>query len=343
MIRRRLLIFFVGLVGLLALVAVAAIWLLQGVLADLDHTGREDAVVAESANRMSETITLVEIELREVQRGQQKHLDALIDTIEVLDKQLEAFGAEYQRPIPEGAPIYKRITTNLKAFKRNIGMLATAQDQEIVAAHMDVALAASVALRQDILLVSRMMREHVTHEQAQAVAWFRWLVLALAIVFLLMINIAVVVLLRMSSMVLRPVDRLVDASRRLGAEEFDFRVAQEEGEFGELAGAFNRLAEELQGNERRKLETLAQTAVMLNHELNNASAIIKLQLQLMQRQAGGNPGVERGLRQINESLARMTATVEALKHIRRIVLTDYDQGTKMLDLQKSVAEEPTAV
>ena len=37
-----------------------------------------------------------------------------------------------------------------------------------------------------------------------------------------------------------------------------------------------------------------------------------------------------------------TAMVEARKHIRRIVLTDYGQGTKMLDLKKSVAEEPTA-
>jgi hypothetical protein len=44
--------------------------------------------------------------------------------------------------------------------------------------------------------------------------------------------------------------------------------------------------------------------------------------------------------QIHESLARMTVTLERLKHVRRIVLTDYTEGTKMLDLERSVAEEP---
>jgi hypothetical protein len=36
----------------------------------------------------------------------------------------------------------------------------------------------------------------------------------------------------------------------------------------------------------------------------------------------------------------MTHTVEALKRVRRIVLTDYVEGVKMLDLQRSVEEDP---
>jgi len=47
--------------------------------------------------------------------------------------------------------------------------------------------------------------------------------------------------------------------------------------------------------------------------------------------------------QIRESLARMTATLERLKHVRRIVLTDYAEGTKMLDLEKSAAEEAASI
>jgi signal transduction histidine kinase len=136
------------------------------------------------------------------------------------------------------------------------------------------------------------------------------------------------------------VERLVEASRRLGREEFDYRVRlRATDEFGELAAAYNRLAEQLQANEQRKLETLSQTAVMLNHELNNAGAIIKLQLQLLERQNVGNPAFARALVQIHESLARMTVTLERLKHVRRIVLTDYTADTKMLDLERSVAEE----
>jgi len=83
---------------------------------------------------------------------------------------------------------------------------------------------------------------------------------------------------------------------------------------------------------------------MLNHELNNAGAIIKLQLQLLRRQSaaanvtGENPAFERALRQIHESLERMTHTVESLKRVRRIVLTDYSPDTKMLDLERSTME-----
>src|SRR5207248_3278435 len=109
-------------------------------------------------------------------------------------------------------------------------------------------------------------------------------------------------------------------------------------EFNELAASYNHLAAHLESTERRRLETLAQAAVTLNHELNNASAIIKLQLQLLQKQTGSNTAIERALRQIHESLARMTSTVEALKHLRRIVLTDYSADIKMLDLEKSVRD-----
>ena len=39
----------------------------------------------------------------------------------------------------------------------------------------------------------------------------------------------------------------------------------------------------------------------------------------------------------------MTATLESLKHIKRIVLTDYIAGVKMLDLHRSTqADAPAA-
>ena len=171
-----------------------------------------------------------------------------------------------------------------------------------------------------------------------AITRFRWVVLALALAFVVVINVSVMLLLRMGQLVLHPVEKLVEASRRLAREEFGYRVNVKAGdEFGELAAAFNHLAGQLQANESRKLETLAQAAVTLNHELNNAGAIITLQLQLVEKQNGQNPASERALRQIHESLARMTATVERLKHVRRIVLADYTADTKMLDLDKSVA------
>jgi signal transduction histidine kinase len=87
------------------------------------------------------------------------------------------------------------------------------------------------------------------------------------------------------------------------------------------------------------METLRQLGVTLNHDLNNALAIIELQLGLMARRAGGDPTLRDHLGQIRRCLGRMTDTVASLKHIRRIVLTDYIPGQKMLDLARSIADD----
>jgi signal transduction histidine kinase len=161
-------------------------------------------------------------------------------------------------------------------------------------------------------------------------------VLGLAIVFLAVVNIAVVVLARISAMVAGPVERLVLASRELAMERFDHRVQlSQRDEFDELARAFNALAEQLGANERRRLETLGQVSLALNHELNNAMAIIELQLRLIAGSSAGDAGAERSLGRIHQSLQRMNQALASLKHIRRIVLTPYLGGVKMLDLKRS--------
>jgi two-component system sensor histidine kinase BaeS len=146
----------------------------------------------------------------------------------------------------------------------------------------------------------------------------------------------------MSSMILKPVDRLVDASRRLAREEFDHRIAMDRrDEFGELAAAYNSLAAHLQANEQRRMDVLQQVARTLNHELNNALAIIQLQLDRVSRsRVIGSDAMAQAqpLHEMQEALTRMADTVAALGKVRRIVLTDYASGMKMLDLQASVAE-----
>lgn len=171
------------------------------------------------------------------------------------------------------------------------------------------------------------------------IANFRWLVLILALVFIVVINVSIVVLLRAAAMVTRPMDKLIEGTRELGKGRFDHRVRiEQDDEFGELARAYNSLAADLETGEQRKLEMIGQVALTLNHELNNALSTIELQLQLLGRQSNDAKGVEKYSRQIRESLARMAATVEALKRVRRIVLTDYISGVKMLDLERSVRD-----
>ena len=169
---------------------------------------------------------------------------------------------------------------------------------------------------------------------------FRNIVVLLAVAFLLVINISIIVVLRISSLILKPVEQLQQATRELGQEHFDYRVKIEQNdEFQELASAYNKLAEDLQVSEARKMEVLSQTAVMINHELNNAMAVIQLQLQRLSRDPAISPETTAKLRDIEQSLQKMTKTVQSLKNVRRIVLTDYVPGLKMLDLEKSTAND----
>jgi signal transduction histidine kinase len=171
---------------------------------------------------------------------------------------------------------------------------------------------------------------------------FRWIVLGLGIVFLVLINLSVVLLIRAASQVLRPVDKLVEATRALARGHFDHRVRLEANdEFDRLADACNALAEHLQQNEKQRMNVLAQVGLTLNHELNNAMATIELQLGMLGRGASGDLQAERRLRTIHESLNRMKDTVQSIKNVRRIVLTEYSPGMQMLDLVQSLREDQT--
>src|SRR5688500_8119854 len=96
---------------------------------------------------------------------------------------------------------------------------------------------------------------HAEDERAVA-GRFKWVVLSLWIVFLIVINVSVLVLLRVGGKVPRPVERLGAAGRELGREHFEHRVeiGPAGGEFDELGRAYNRMAEQLQANERGRIE-----------------------------------------------------------------------------------------
>lgn len=340
MLRRKLVVLFGSLVALLLVTAIGAIWTLQKVLSDLRQLDVQAWVVIEESNKLGAAISMVEIQLYELEGGRQRHLDDLIHALEQMQVLLDRVSSSSVVQLPENTPILQQVRSGLPDFVRHVAAVGTAQDPDWAAQHRREALASAVALRQEILILSRNVASHGEAEQKALTSRFRWLVLVLTIVFLLVINVSIFALLRSAGMILKPVEKLVEATRELGRERFDYRVElDQKDEFDELATAYNSLAGQLQANEQRKLEMLGQVALTLNHELNNAAAIIELQLQLLGRQANGNAGLEKYARQIRESLSRMTRTVELLKHVRRIVLTDYVSGVKMLDLERSVSPE----
>ncbi|MGE5610193.1 MAG: HAMP domain-containing protein [Bacillota bacterium] len=340
MLRRKLVLTFGLLVTLMLATAVGAIGLLQGVLRDLHHLDSEAWTDIARTNNLATTISMIEIQLYELELGKQRHLDRLIELLESMRKETAWVQESSVSHLPENSPLVQLIRAGMPVFTEHVSALATAQDPEWAAQHRRDASSVAVNLRRDILNLTQNLGGHGEAEQRALTVRFRWMVLGLTIVFLILINVSIVALLRMAGMVLRPVEKLVEATRELAKERFDYRVdLDQKDEFDELARAYNNLAAELQANEQRKLEMLGQVALTLNHELNNAAAIIEMQLQLAGRQAGGNAGLEKYARQIRESLNRMTRTVELLKQVRRIVLTDYVSGVKMLDLERSASME----
>jgi HAMP domain-containing protein len=208
-----------------------------------------------------------------------------------------------------------------------------AQTEEVLTAAVQSNTQTPGALAQHVL-------EHSHNEQRDVMRRFRWIVVGLGLTFVLLINLAIVMLVRMAWLILRPVNKLVAATRELSNERFNHRVTLEENdEFDELAAAYNTLAEHLQEHDKRRIEVLSQVALALNHELNNAMAAIELQLGLLGRRAGEDPKTERRLRTIHDGLTRMKEAVQSLKSVRRIVLTEYGQGLKMLDLVESARVE----
>ncbi len=339
MLRRKLLIVFGSLVILLVATAVTGVWMLQGVLRKLEHVNTEAVEIVDTTARLNSTLTAIEIDLYQLQLGRERYLDTLIDDVKAGRMLIVEIGAHYVVHEAEAKPSYQSLTAKYPQFMRQVSSLATSQDVELFRQYNVEALASAIVLRESVSRISHVAREHARQEQLEVSSYFRRLVLGTAIGCMLVVNISIIVLLRAAGMVLKPVDQLVETSRELGREHFEHRAHVDgSGEFFELAEAYNSLAERVQKQEQQRMETLEQVALTLNHELNNAMETINLQLQILGRQVGGDEHLATCLREIRKSLRRMARTVESLKNIRRIVLTEYTAGVKMLDLQRSMRD-----
>lgn len=312
MLRRKLLGWTGFLICGFVVGAVVALALLQHLLGQTDRFNREAAVMLDDLGTLDGAIVAIE--------------SGRLDPAPIRDAltRLETRAAELG-PAGGARAACTRVRSLLEPYLAAPAPAADAVSEPMVELH--------AAVRE----LSAGLHGYLAERQTSLQRGFRSLVLALTLAAFVMVNLSVFVLLKMVHSVLSPVGALVEGSRELAAERFGHRVKIDRNdEFGELAHAYNRLAEQLETNEQRKTETLHQLAVTLNHGLNNAIAIIELQLRLLDRQSGSNPTLAAHLREIRTCLGRMTGIVASLKHIRRIVLTDYMPGQKMVDLERSV-------
>ncbi len=342
MLQRKLILSLGSVVVLLLASALGAIMLLQSMLGELDHVSREAENNADTAARFGETLTAIESEVnrRMLTNGHDEGID-LGHAVKVLHEQTARMRDPFDTVEPEFDGFLKTLTAPMPELVALVDGVGPDQTAVTRRARLEAILDLTVGLRERLAHFNRLSRNHTLSDHKRLVGRFRMTVIGLGVLFLVLINISMMVLLHSGAMILRPLGALTDASRRLSRGEFDHRLELPGGdEFGELADSYNQLAAEIQRSEQQRLETLHQVARTLNHELNNAISIIELQLRKLETPVSNVAEARKPLQQIHETLYRITHTVEALKRVRRIVLTDYIAGVKMLDLERSVEEAP---
>ena len=308
--------------------AVVAITMLQRVLRDLDTMNAESASVTDAEQALGSAIALIEADTSSVRKGQ------------VLDaSELNA----HHRRVRDALGVL-----SVHSIVRTSGPTnaAYARVNERIEGSLQSVPGDVSGLREAFAELTRATRQEITTRQASLSRRLRTMIIGLTLAALAMVNISVFVLLRTARMILNPVSQLLEGSRELAREHFDHRITvDQQDEFAELARAHNRLADELASNEQRKVQALRQLAVTLSHELNNVINIINLRLEIMSRLSGIDSSLAAHLREIHDNLNRMASTIASLRNVRRIVLTDYLPGEKMIDLPRSVAldDEPGSI
>lgn len=349
MILRRKLILVLGpLIGLLLIASLASILLLHNLLATLEDVSATALAGTTSVSRLGMTITEIETALGDLRVGGDSPADGdlrdggdfrsevLFESTARLEEEVASLGDLYQR-FDEGCAPYERICELLPVFVGEIEELATLESG-LTDAGILRAFKTSSLLRKEVLELGSITLQHLRDEQAESTTSFRWMVLGIGVIFVLVLNVAILVLLRAATIVLGPINRLVEASRHLANEEFSHRVEiAQNDEFDELATAYNEMAAQLQSHDERRLEVLHQVARTLRHNLNNAIEVIDLQLRLINRSSSSDRArMAKPLEEIHSTLIRMSKTVGSLSQVKQIVLTDYLEGVKMLDLEESV-------
>lgn len=324
--------------------AVVSIALLQSLLADFDAAAARAERVLTDVQNLGDAFAALEHATREPGES-----EATVPA-ELLAERHASFGAAIEQVRAQGrtdSTGQAQLLAKLQADGAVYHGLATARMTVDPESRTRLA-SLGHEIHDGINELARASRAELDAERAGLSHRLRLLIVVLAVAALLMTNIAIVVLVRTANIILRPVGELIEGSRELAHEHFThrIRIAQRD-EFDELATAYNALADQLAANEQRKVVALRQLAVTLNHELNNIISIIEMQLSLVDRRAGGSaassdPAVAGYLSSIRGNLEHMAKTIASIRDVRRVVLTDYMPGERMLDLPRSIEPDPAS-
>ncbi|MHC4994527.1 MAG: HAMP domain-containing protein [Planctomycetota bacterium] len=335
MLRHKLLIQLFCMTALLIGLAVLAIWVLENISVDYEKTNANTEALVAHCGELNKTAEMVESYLYDRQNGNDTSIDELLIYMSELTSQIAKIDLTVETADTEAVADLQEVVEDLSGMAVVTDSFDVATDTEMSQSKELIARihSHSLSMMLHALEVNRV-------DQKELNSRFRMTLIVIAIGFLATINICILLLLRTGLHVLRPVDLLVDSCRQLVEKRFDTRVKSElDGEFAILAETYNNLAQQLQDNETNRIDTIKQVALAINHELNNTLATIDLELQLLKRRTQGDEQFDQQVAEIEKNLRRMAKTVATLGNIRRIVLTDYLSGTKMLDLDQSAQPE----
>lgn len=95
--------------------------------------------------------------------------------------------------------------------------------------------------------------------------------------------------------------------------------------------------------EAERLAAITETAISINHEINNPLCAILGNTQLMLMEGDRlDPKMVRKLHSIEKQIARIQGFAKRLTRINRPVVREYVGGKKMIDVENSGADEPSA-
>jgi len=342
MLRRKLLIVLAILTVLMLTTAISSVLLIQSVLSDMEHINAIALTDTAATRRVTQTVETIAQELHDGNPDQQREINPFDQAMSQLNdelgelNELQALNGTTQHAQDHPTKLqeaYYDLETATIAFN--------ARGDEPTNQRLDQPTQALNQMRQQILNHAELTFDQMKTAHIQATKRLRSTAITLAVIFVLLINISIILLLRVSSTILQPIDRLLEASRHLANEDYDYQIhIKRNDEFDDLAKAFNAMGKQLGANEKMKIETLHQVARTLNHELNNAIEIIELQLKMVTRSPNYDQRSNQPLERVHESLNHINETVATLTQVRRVVLTDYIKGVKMFDLKRSTQPDP---
>ena len=204
-------------------------------------------------------------------------VDVLVAHVQEMDRVMEScVGCHHSPELTQGLLAMRDMTEDYKAAISRL-VTATANDRHIVKLEQRAQYLGNelVSMTQGMAFTANIRLQQKTQETMATMRQIKSILIATLLIGFLL---AVVIMLALARGLHLRLQRLLDATRRIARGELQHRVAggaeQEQGEFGELAAAFNAMTQKLHRSQRQllqsaKLAAIGELATNIAYEVNN--------------------------------------------------------------------------